>query len=322
MRSALLAACFLFAAELHAQAFPSKPIRIIVPFPTGGLLDATLRVVGPQVQESTGQAVVIENRPGGATFIGMSACAKSPPDGYTLCSSTPESLSTNPFLYNNAPYDAANDFVGVTNLVFTGSGLIYTGKPGQYSSFNDLIAQAKAKPGSINMATWGPGSASDLYLRYINQQYGANIVAVPYKGAGPALNATLGGEVDMSFWGVGTLVPHVKSGKIRALVLALRPTPLVSGVPMFPELGVPDPQIQQYFALYGPAKIPAPVLERLNAEFSRAVRSPATAKFLAVNTFEPVGNSVADFNAFMKTDRENAGRLLKSLGVKPQEAPQ
>jgi tripartite-type tricarboxylate transporter receptor subunit TctC len=312
----------LVAPLAFAQAFPSKPIHVIVPFPTGGLLDATLRVVGPQVTESTGQPVLIENRPGGATFIGMSACAKAAPDGYTLCSSTPDSLSFNPFLYNNVPYDAANDFTGVTNLVFTGAALIYTGRPGQYNSFRELIEKAKARPGTVNMATWGPGSASDLYLRYINQQFGVEIVPVPYKGAAPALTATLGGEVDMSFWGIGTLIPHLKSGKIKGLVAALKRTPAAPDVPSFPDLGVPDPNLQQYFGLYAPAKVPAPIIDRLNAEFVKAVRSPQTGKFLGVQTFEAVGNSPAEFTAFMKADRENAGRLLKSFGVKPMDVPQ
>jgi tripartite-type tricarboxylate transporter receptor subunit TctC len=172
------------------------------------------------------------------------------------------------------------------------------------------------------MATWGPGSAADLYLRYVNQQFGVNIVAVPYKGAAQALQATLGGEVDMSFWGIGTLLPHIKSGKIRGMVAALKRAPQAPDVPAFPDLGVPDPSIQQYFGLYAPAKVPMPVLERLNAEFSRAIKSPASAKYIAVQTFEAVGNSVADFNAFMKADRENAGRLLKSLGVKPMDLTQ
>ncbi len=315
----LLALC---PGAAFAQGFPSKPIHIIVPFPAGGLLDATLRVLAPQVSESTGQPVLIENRPGGATFIGMLACAKAPPDGYTLCSSTPDSLSFNPFLYTNVPYDPAGDFAGVTNLNFTGTALIYTGRPGEFGSFRDLVAAAKAKPGSINMATWGPGSAADLFMRYLNQQLGLDIVPVPYKGAAPALTAALGGEVHISFWGIGALLPHIKSGKVRGLaVTAPKRSPLVPDVPSFADLGIADSGITQYFGLYAPAKTPGPVIDRLNAEFVKAVHSPAAEKFLAAQTFEAVGNSPAEFAKFMKADRENAGRLLKSLGVKPQETP-
>ena len=219
------------------------------------------------------------------------------------------------------PYDAESDFTGITNLTFTGTALLYTGRPGNFSSFKDLIAQAKAKPGSINMATWGPGSAADLYIRYVNQRLGVDIVPVPYKGAAPALTAALGGEVDMSFWGIGAIVPHIKSGKVRGLVVAPKRSPLVD-VPTFPDIGIPDPGIVQYFGLYAPAKTPAPIVERLNNEFVKAVRSPVTTKFLATQTFEPVGNSPVEFAAFMKADRENAGRLLQSLGVKPQDVPQ
>ena len=137
-----------------AQAFPGKPMRAIVPFPPGGSVDAVMRFLGQQVSESTGQPVLIENRPGGMSFIGMSACAKSPPDGYTVCSTTPDSLTFSPFLYTNVPYDAENDFVGVTNLVIT-SGVLYTRAQSPYNSFKDVIAAEKAKPGSLNFATWG-----------------------------------------------------------------------------------------------------------------------------------------------------------------------
>jgi tripartite-type tricarboxylate transporter receptor subunit TctC len=323
MRAILaLAACaWALAGVMPARAqqpFPSKPIHIIVPYPPGGLLDAVIRMMAPQVGQSIGQPVVVENRPGGASFIGMSACANAPPDGYTLCLTTPDSLSYNPLLYNNVPYDAVSDFVGVTNIAFTGPALIYTGRPELYHSFRDVIAAAKAKPGGVFMGTWGTGSAADLYRLYINQQFGIDIAGVAYKGAGPALAATLAGEGDLSFWGIGALLPHLKSGKIRGLISALKRTDRAD-VPSFPDLGVPDPGIVQYLGLYAPAKTPAATVERLNAEFAKAVRSPVSLDYLKKLDFEPVGNSPAAFAAFMKADRENAARLLTALGVERRD---
>src|SRR5688500_12039299 len=153
MRLASFVVSVLFAQAALAQSFPSKPLRAIVPFPPGGSVDAVMRFLAPQISESVGQPVLVENRPGGATFIGMSACAKSPPDGYTVCATTPDSLTFSPFLYTNIPYDAENDFTGITNLVIT-SGVLYTRGQSPYSTFNELIAEAKAKPGPMHFAPW------------------------------------------------------------------------------------------------------------------------------------------------------------------------
>ena len=307
------------SAVAAAQAFPDKPIRVLIPFPPGGSVDTLMRFLGPQVTQSTGQPVVVENRPGGATFIGMLACAKAPADGYTLCATTPDSLTFSSFLYTSVPFDV-DDFAGVTNLVVT-SGVLYTSSASPYGSFRDLIAQAKAKPGALNFATWGPGSAPDLYARYINRELGLDVVPVPYKGAAPALTAALGGEVQISYWGIGPMVPHFRSGKARALVATgAKRSPFLPDVPSLAEFGV-DPGIVSYFGLYAPAKTPVAILDRLNAEFVKALRSPASEKYLAQQTFEVVGNSAAEFSKFMRTDRDNAGRLIKALGIKPAAAP-
>jgi tripartite-type tricarboxylate transporter receptor subunit TctC len=316
---AMLAA--LLSAAAFAQAFPEKPIRAIVPFPPGGTVDMVMRFLGPQVSESTGQPVLIENRPGGASFVGMLACAKSPPDGYTVCTTTPDSLTYSTFLYTDVPFDVENDFAGVTNLVIT-SGVLYTGAQSPHNSFKDMIAAEKAKPGTLNFATWGPGSAPDLYARYINRELGLKIVQVPYKGAAPALTAAMSGEVQISYFGIGTVLPYIRSGKVKSLVATgARRSPFLPDVPSLAEFGV-DPGIVSYFGMYAPAKTPPAILGRLNAEFVKALRSPASEKFLVAQTLEPVGSSPAEFAKFMKADRENAGRLIRGLGIKPQGVPQ
>ena len=308
------------AAAAWAQSFPEKPVRVIVPFAPGGSVDAVMRFLGPSFQETTGQQLLVENRPGGGSFIGMGACAKAPPDGYTMCSTTADSLTFSRFLYNNIPFDVENDFTGVTNLVTT-SGLLFTSAQSPLTSLKDVIAQEKAKPGSLNIATWGPGTAPDLYARFINRELGLKLVQIPYKGAGPALTATLGGEVQISYFGIGAVLPHIRAGKLRPLVAtSQRRSKFLPDVPSLAEFGI-DPGFTSYFGLYAPAKTPAAVIDRLNAVIVRALRTPVAEKFFAAQTLEVVGNSPAEFTRFMQTDREAAGRLIRSLGIKPTDAP-
>lgn len=315
---ALTGACC--AAASFAQSFPEKPVRVIVPFAPGGSVDAVMRFLGPSFQETTGQQLLVENRPGGGSFIGMGACAKAPPDGYTMCSTTADSLTFSRFLYNNIPFDVENDFTGITNLVTT-SGLLFTSAQSPLTSLKDVIAQEKARPGSLNIATWGPGTAPDLYARFINRELGLKLVQIPYKGAGPALTATLGGEVQISYFGIGAVLPHIRAGKLRPLVAtSQRRSKFLPDVPSLAEFGI-DPGFTSYFGLYAPAKTPAAVIDRLNAVIVKALRSPAAEKFFAAQTLEVVGNSPAEFTRFMQTDREAAGRLIRGLGIKPTDAP-
>jgi tripartite-type tricarboxylate transporter receptor subunit TctC len=315
---ALLAA--LVVTEAAAQTFPAKPIRLILPFPPGGTVDIVSRFLGPEITSSTGQPVVIENRPGGATFIGMGACAKSPPDGYTVCISTPDSLTYSPWLYTSMPFDVENDFAGVSHLVTT-NALIYTNGNASWTSFKDFVAQAKAKPGTVNFGTWGPGSAPDLYARYINRELGLTMTPVPYKGAAFVLQDVMGGQLQAGYFSVGAVLSHIKAGKIRPLVATgTKRSRFLPDLPALAEFGV-DPGFISYFGLYAPAKTPAPVLQRLHEEFTKPLKTPQGAKFLESQTLELVANTPAEFQKFMKSDRENAGRLMKGLGVKPTAVP-
>ena len=159
----------LMQAPVLAQGLAAKPLRAIVPFPPGGSVDTLVRSLGTQIAASTGQPVLVENRPGGATFVGMSACAKAPPDGYTVCVSTPDSIVYAPHLYMSVPFDVERDFAAVTNLIISSSAL-YVPASSPYNSFRELIAAAKAKPGSINFGTWGAGSVPDIVAKYVNNQ--------------------------------------------------------------------------------------------------------------------------------------------------------
>src|ERR1700730_633875 len=181
----LLAVTSIAVAPAHAQKFPSKPIHVILPFAVGGLLDATVRAIGQNLSQSVGQPVLVENKPGGGTFIGMEACARAAPDGYTICVTTPDSLVYNPYLYAQVPYDAEKDFAPVTNLVFTNNIIVAT-RSAPFGTFKEMIAYAKANPGKVTWATWGAGSIPHIYLEAVTRAFNVDILQVPYKGAGQA----------------------------------------------------------------------------------------------------------------------------------------
>ena len=309
------------AGHSVAQAFPSKPIRIIVSTSPGGLTDLISRNTGQSVTESTGQPVVVEYRPGAGTLIGFHACAKSPPDGYTVCITTPESLVYNPLLFSKLPFDAENDFVPVTNLVTGVGGVIVAHPAAPGSTFADVITYARANPGALNFATWGSGSVPGIFLGWINHSNGVNITPVPYKGAGPSLPAIVAGQVHLTYSAIGLVGPNVKAGKLRLLAVAgTRRSPYVPDTPSLGEFNS-DPGLNSYFALWAPAKTPMPVVERLAAEFSKAVHSERMKELLKTQALIPVGNTPTEFAAFLKADKANAARIFKAIGIRPSETP-
>ncbi len=316
----MLAGAMALASQAFAQGLSAKPLRALVPFPPGGSVDVLTRALATQITASTGQPVLVENRPGGATMLAMAACAKAPPDGFTVCVSTPDGVVYAPHLYTTVPYDAERDFAGVTNLIFSSSAL-YVSSASPYKTFPELIAAAKAKPGSINFATWGAGSIPDIVLRYINNQLGVNIVAIPYKGAQPSLAGVLAGEIHATYFGIGPLLAQARAGKVRMLVVAgSKRSPFAPDLPTLGDFGA-DGGMPSYFGVWTAAQTPTPMINALNAEFVKALHTPAIAKVLTNLTIEAVGNSPAEFDKFIIAERANAGRLLKSLGVKPLDAP-
>jgi tripartite-type tricarboxylate transporter receptor subunit TctC len=303
-----------------AQGFPDKPMRLIVPVTPGGAADVLARFLASDVQANTKQPVVVENRPGAGGYIGMGACAKSPPDGYTMCLTTPDVLTYGPWLYSNPPLDAANDFSGVSQLVII-HGLFYTGAGSPLNSFKDLLAQVKAKPDSVNFGTWGPGSIPDLFVRYINREMGIGVTVVPYKGAADVLREVLGGQIQAGYFAVGAVLPQIRAGKLRPLVVtSARRSPYLPEVPALGEFGV-NPGFVSYFGLYAPANVPGPVLQRLYEEFTRPLKTAQGTKFIESQTMELVASPPAEFQKFMRADRENAGQRFRDLGVKASPAP-
>ena len=303
-----------------AQTYPSKPIRLIVPYVTGAVLDATARAVGQQVSESLGQPVIVENRPGASSIVGMEACAKAAPDGYTLCITVADSLSYNPYLFANLPYNPETDFVPVINLV-RGNSMILANATAPFNSFKEMVEYSRANPGALNWGTWGPATIPDVYLQWIKHQKGVNITAVPYKGGGQAIPALLAGEINVTFMAIGVVLPQIKAGKLKSIaVVGSRRSPLLPEVPSLAEEDA-DPGLNSYFGVFAPVKTPRPIVERLNSEFTKALQAPKIQDFMRTQTLTVVGGSASEFAEFLTLDRTNSGRVFKTIGVRAESIP-
>ena len=311
----------LAAAGVHAQAFPAKPVHVIVPFAAGGVVELIARTLGSVFQESTGQPFVVETRPGGASIIGMNACARSAPDGYTLCFTVADSLSYGPALYSDLPYNPETDFAPVANLGWS-NNLIVANAKAPYGNYKEMIAFAKGKPGAINWATWGPGSLPDLYLQWIKRQAGVDITGIPYKGAGAGNPAVFSGEADVTYMGFGGAAPMIKAGKIKPIVaIGDRRSPFMPGLPTLADEGG-DPGLKGYFGAFAPGKTPKPIVDRLNAELVKASKTQRMQDFHKTYTLDFDENTADQFAAFMKSDRATASKVFRSIGVTPSAAPQ
>jgi tripartite-type tricarboxylate transporter receptor subunit TctC len=311
----------LLPAALGAQTYPSRPITIIVPYAPGGAVDAMGRVAGTLLTESIGQSVVVDNRPGGSSIIGMLACSKSAPDGHTICFTVSDSLSYNPAMFSDLPYKPDTDFAAIINLGLANQ-LIVANINAPFGTFKEMIAYAKAKPGSLNWATWGPASLPDLYLQWIKRQMGVDIVAIPYKGAGQANPAVVSGEAQLTFMGFGVAMPFMKSGKWKPIVaIGDQRSRFMPELPTLGEEGG-DPGLRAYFGAFAPGKTPRAVIERLNADLSKVMRSAKMQSFLNATTLDFTENTPAEFAAFVKHDREVAGKVFRSIGITPTTSPQ
>jgi tripartite-type tricarboxylate transporter receptor subunit TctC len=311
-----------FAQPAAAQTFPSGPIHIIVPFAAGGLVDALARVTGARVAESMGQPVIVENRPGASSTIGMAACANAKPDGHTICPATADALSYNPQLFANLPYDPEKSFTPVIMMALTNNLLVANAKA-PFKTYKEMVAYAKANPGKLNWGTWGPGTLPDLYLRWISSQAGVNIQAIPYKGGAVQANtAVYTGEVDITYMGFGVAGAQLAAGTIKPLVaVGTKRSVFLPDLPSLGEEGG-DPGLQGYFGMWAPAGTPKPILQRLNAEFTKAMSTPQVQTFYKNSTLVVEPNTPDEFGAFAKADRDAAAKVFKSIGITPQAVPQ
>jgi tripartite-type tricarboxylate transporter receptor subunit TctC len=317
----LAAIAGLFGQTAVAQNYPNGPVHLIVPYSAGGLADALARTTGTIVSGSLGVPVVVEDRPGASSIIGMDACAKAKPDGQTLCLTVADSLSYNPQLFAKLPYDPDKSFTPVIRLAWTNNLLVANAKA-PFNSYKEMIAYAKANPGKVNWGTWGLATLPDLYLRWVASHAGVDITGIPYGGAGKGNLAVYSGEVDITYMGFGVASPQIKDGRIKPLVaVGNKRSPLMPELPSLGEEGG-DPGLQGYFGLFAPGGTPKPIVDRLNAEFAKAIASEKVQEFYKVSTLVWESNTPEQFAAFAKADREAAAKVFKSIGVTPQAAPQ
>ncbi|MBP7565815.1 MAG: tripartite tricarboxylate transporter substrate binding protein [Burkholderiaceae bacterium] len=306
---------------VQADTFPAKPIRIIASTSPGGMTDLLSRTVAKLMGDALGQSVVVENRPGAGTLIGMTACARAPADGYTLCLTDNQSLVFNPLLFTRLPYDPKADFVAVGGVVRTPNDVIVAHPSVPGTSFRDLMAHARSKPEHVSFATWGPGSIPAIYQAWIARQNGVQLTAVPYKGAAPSFLAVTAGEVNLAYSSVALAKPAVEAGRLK--VVAVTGTTRAAAFPDAPSLGElgSDPDMGTFWGLYAPARTPAPVVARLNAELNAALASATFQAFAKQNYLEPLGGSPAAFANTLAQAQARAARTFQAIGIQPTDAP-
>jgi tripartite-type tricarboxylate transporter receptor subunit TctC len=314
--SALLATPTL-AAE-PAAAYPSKPVRLVVPFTPGGSTDILARAVGQKLSEAWGQPVVIDNRPGAGGIIGMEAVARAAPDGYTLVMGHVGTLAANPALYRTLPYDPVKDFAPVT-LIARVPNVLVVGPAVPSRSVAELIALAKAKPGKLDYGSGGNGSAAHLATEYFKLKAGVDLQHIPYKGTAPALQDLLGGQIALMITGLPPVLPHVKAGKLRILgVASAQRQRLFPDIPTIAESGVPGYEATQWYGILAPAATPKDVVAKLNREFVKALKDPAVAEKLALEGADPVGDTPEQFAAFIASEIDLWGKVIRATGAKAE----
>jgi len=310
----LIAACCV----AHAQgAFPTRPIRLIVTSPAGGANDLLNRSLAPKLGELLAQPVLIDNRPGASGFVAAETVAKSAPDGYTLLGATEATLVANPLFFRKVPYDPQRDFAPVTMTVEVHYVLlVHPSVPA--NSVQELIDLARARPGTLNYASSGNGSAFHLGMEMFKRMAGVDIVHVPFKGSALSVNAMLSGEVQIMLNGTPTGMPYARSGKLRALAVAgARRSALAPELPTIAESGLPGYQMSGWFGTVAPAGTPEPVIARLNAEYLRALNAAEMRERLEGFGFEVVGNTPGEFASRLRSESQRMERVIRESGATP-----
>ena len=315
----LACAALLPAASVAQGNYPDKPIRLVVPFAPGGASDLTARTLAQKMGDSMGQTVVVDNKPGANGSLGAELVAKSPPDGYTILITDRGSLTVNPALYAKLPYDPVKDFSYI-GIATEGPYVLVANPKLGVSTLAELVALAKAKPGTLNYSSFGVGSMAQLNLEALNQKMGIDLVHVPYKGASPAAQAVVAGEVAVSISTVPAVQGFIKDGRLRALAVgADKRMASLPNVPTMTEAGATNDILAPvYFALLAPAGTPPAVVAKLNAEMKKALADPAVAERLAGVGLVGTGSSPEAMAASIQADLPRFSALVKSIGIKPE----
>jgi tripartite-type tricarboxylate transporter receptor subunit TctC len=314
MRALLALLLICLSVNSNAQGWPSRPLRYIVPFPPGAFNDSLARIMSAELPKALGQPVLVENRPGGNTIIGTEAAARSAPDGYTLFGAAlPFAVIQS--LYKT-PFDVTKDFVPIT-LAGTTPNLLVANPSVPVNNVRELIAAAKAKPGSLNYASTGNGTSNHLSFELFKAMTGTVITHVPYKGSAPAVTDMIGGQVQLMFDNTPNVLPQVKAGKLKALAVSSRKrSPLAPDVPTVDESGVPGYEVNVWFGILAPAGTPKEIVARLNAEMVRIMRSPEVADRFAKAGVEVVASTPEFFGDFVKSEVARWAKVVQDAGIK------
>jgi tripartite-type tricarboxylate transporter receptor subunit TctC len=312
--AAALAALLLATPLPTFAAYPDHPIKLIVPVPPGGGVDILSRAIGAKMSQSMGQPVVVENKAGASAAIGTELLAKSPPDGYTIMMGY-SAHATNPIFVPKLPYDTNKDFAAIAHVGYIPLILVVNASS-PYMTVQDLIAAARAKPGQLQFASGGAGAGAHLSGELLKTTANVDVVHVPYKGNAPALTDLLGGQVTMMFDTITTALPHVKSGKLRALaVTSPKRSPLAPDIPTMIEAGLPDFDISAWYVMFAPAGTPKDVMTRLNAEVNKAIADPDVRRTLGEQGVEFTGGTPEDADRFVRGEVERWSRIIKTKGM-------
>ena len=302
----------------HA-AYPDQAIKIIVPFPAGGTTDVLARVLAAKLSERVGQPVVVDNRSGAGGTIGAAVVAKSPPDGYTFVLGTFGTHAVNFALTDKPPYHPLNDFSPVTTVAEVPNVLVVSSKS-PYKTLADLIAAAKAKPGQISHGSTGIGASPSLSFNVLKNASKTDMLEVMYKGGAPALLATMSGEVTMTFDGVTTSTSHIKAGTLRPLAVSSSyRIPTLPDVPTVAESGYPGFDVAAWYGIWAPAKTPAPIIKKMNAELNTIMAMPDVREKFESAGAKMMGGSVEDFIAFNKKEFDRWSNFIRTSGIKLQD---
>jgi tripartite-type tricarboxylate transporter receptor subunit TctC len=304
----------LLAFPVYPQAYPSKPVRVVIAWPPSGLNDVAARLVLPKLSERLGQQFVLENRGGASGVIGAEVVSRAPPDGYTLLVHSSAHV-VNPWTHKKLPYATLDDFVGVATLITqVGALVVHPSLP--VKTTRELIALAKSRPGQITYASAGEGSAPHLWMALLTSMSGAPLLHVPYKGAGPALTALMSGETHAAILGLAVVAPQVAAKRLRALaVTSATRSNVAPDLPTIAESGVPGYELTSWVGVLAPTGTPRAIVEKLNAEINATLKEPAVVQTLARQECEPLVMSTEEFRQRMHADYKKYAALIKLAGL-------
>jgi tripartite-type tricarboxylate transporter receptor subunit TctC len=302
----------------NAQSYPTKPVRMIVPFPPGGATDLLARVVGQKLGEGLGHQVVIDNRPGAGGTIGSRLMLDAQPDGYTILMSSVSTHAIGPHLYATPPYDPMTDFTAITEVSFTPTVLMVSATL-PVNTLKEFIALAKARPGKLNYGSSGVGTQFHLSGELLKLLAGIDLVHIPYKGTALVYPDLFSGQVSLMFDTLSVAIPFIKAGRVKALgITGAKRTPTLPDVPTIAEAGVAGFNADLWLGIWGPAKLPRDITDKLSSEIAKLLKSPDVRDRLAAQGMEPVGSTPAQFAEFVRRENAQWSKVVKSAGVKAE----